>query len=233
MRRPEPCSVRYGEPMAYRAVVFDLGGVILGSPIHAIHRYEQHTGLEKDSINHVVASTAPDGAWSKLERGELGMEEFYTAFEDDCRKAGFEISTRVMFEWMAEESQPRPAMLTAISAIRARGLRVGALTNNWAHDEGKAGPNDRNRALNDLFDVFIESSVEGIRKPDPQIYRLACTRLGVEPSEAVFLDDIGANLKPARKLGLTTIKVEDPVTALASLAETLGFPLDEPPGGTP
>ena len=218
--------------MSYRAVVFDLGGVILGSPIHAIHRYEQHTGLEKDAINRVVAATAPDGAWSKLERGELAIEEFYPAFEDDCRKAGYEISARVMFEWMAEESQPRPAMLTAIGAIRARGLRVGALTNNWAHDEAKTGPNDGTRALNDLFDVFIESSVEGFRKPDPQIYRLACKRLAVEPSEAVFLDDIGANLKPARELGLTTIKVDDPATALASLTEILGFPLDEPPGGT-
>jgi len=218
--------------MSYRAVVFDLGGVILGSPIHAIHRYEQHTGLEKDAINRVVASTAPTGAWSKLERGEFGVEEFFPAFEDDCRKAGYEISARVMFEWMAEESQPRPAMLAAIGAIRARGLRVGALTNNWAHDDGDAGSRDGTRALNDLFDVFIESSVEGIRKPDPKIYRLACARLGVEPNEAVFLDDIGANLKPARALGLTTIKVDDPATALAALAETLGFPLGEEAGST-
>ena len=218
--------------MSYRAVVFDLGGVVLGSPIHAIHRYERHIGLDKNAINRVVASTAPHGAWSKLERGELSMEEFYPAFEADCRDAGHEISARVMFEWMAAESQPRSVMLTAIGAIRARGLRVGALTNNWAHDEGNAGPNDGTRALSDLFDVFIESSVEGMRKPDPRIYQLACGRLGVEPREAVFLDDIGANLKPARELGLTTIKVDDPVTALELLAETLGFPLDERVGGT-
>ena len=217
--------------MSYRAVLFDLGGVVLGSPIHAIHRYERDIGLEKNAINRVVAATAPHGAWSKLERGELKMEEFYSAFEGDCRQAGHEISARVMFEWMAEESQPRPAMLTAIGAIRARGLRVGALTNNWAHDEGNTSPNDGTHALSELFDVFIESSLEGIRKPDPQIYRLACARLGVEPREAVFLDDIGANLKPARELGLTTIKVDDPVTALDALAQTLGFRLDETAGG--
>ncbi len=217
--------------MLYRAVVFDLGGVVLGSPIHAIHRYERDIGLEKNTINRVVAATAPHGAWSKLERGEFGVEEFYAAFEGDCRKAGHEISARVMFEWMAAESQPRPVMLAAIDAIRARGLRVGALTNNWAHDEGNGGPDDGTRALSDLFDVFIESSVEGMRKPDPRIYQLACARLGVEPREAVFLDDIGANLKPARELGLTTIKVDDPVTALESLAETLGFRLDETAGG--
>jgi putative hydrolase of the HAD superfamily len=83
--------------------------------------------------------------------------------------------------------------------------------------------------LRDLFDVFIESSVEGLRKPDPRIYELACSRLGVTPAEAVFLDDIGANLKPARQLGLTTIKVDEPGAALAELASTLGFPLDGSP----
>jgi epoxide hydrolase-like predicted phosphatase len=216
--------------MSYRAVLFDLGGVVLGSPIHAIHRYELHIGLEKDSINRVVAATAPHGAWSKLERGELRMEEFYAAFEADCRQAGHEISASTMFEWMAEESQPRAAMLTAIGAIRTHGLRAGALTNNWVTGEDRAGPGDPTGKLRALFDVFIESSVEGIRKPDPQIYRLACQRLGVEPQEAVFLDDIGANLKPARELGLTTIKVEDPATALESLAQILDFSLDEPAG---
>ncbi len=224
----------------YRAVVFDLGGVVLGSPLHAIQRYERHLGLARNAINRVVSETAPRGAWSRLERGELSMEAFYTAFEGDCRDAGLEICTRTMFEWMAEESKPRNEMLAAIQAIRARGLRGGALTNNWATAEGsgsgssggreaRAGPDDATRGLRDLFDVFIESSVEGLRKPDPRIYELACSRLGVTPAEVVFLDDIGANLKPARQLGLTTIKVDEPGAALAELASTLGFPLDGSP----
>ena len=214
--------------MSYRAVVFDLGGVVLGSPIHAIQRYESQIGLDKNSINRVVADTAPHGAWSRLERGEITIETFYTAFEVDCRDAGYQISARTMFEWMAEESQPRPAMLSAIRAIRARGLMVGALTNNWVQEPENTGSKDGSRALSEFFDVFIESSVEGLRKPDPRIYRLACERLGVEPREVIFLDDIGANLKPARELGLTTIKVDEPGTALEALAENLGFPLDEP-----
>jgi putative hydrolase of the HAD superfamily len=217
--------------MSFRAVVFDLGGVVLGSPIHAIRRYERSLGMPANAINRVVADTAPHGAWSRLERGELAMEAFYTAFESDCRAASLEISARTMFEWMAEEAQPREQMLRAITTIRSRGLRVGALTNNWATAEGAgAGPDDGTRALRKLFDVFIESSVEGLRKPDPRIYELACTQLGVAPTEAVFLDDIGANLKPARKLGLTTIKVDEPDVALAELASTLGFPLDGVPG---
>ena len=160
------------------------------------------------------------------------MESFYPAFESDCLAAGYEICARTMFDWMGEESLPRPAMLTAIRTIRSRGLRVGALTNNWANAEGAgegAAPDDGTRALRDHFDVFIESCVVGMRKPDPRIYELACTRLGVGPSEAVFLDDIGANLKPARALGLHTIKVDEPGEAIAELASALGFELDERP----
>jgi putative hydrolase of the HAD superfamily len=221
--------------MSYRAVVFDLGGVVLGSPLHAIQRYESHLGFERNAINRVAAKTAPHGAWSRLERGELSMEAFYPAFESDCREAGIEICARTMFEWMAEAAGPREEMLRAIRAIRAHGLHVAALTNNWARAEAAdSDSDDGTRALRVHFDVFIESSVEGMRKPDPRIYQLACTRLGVEPEATVFLDDIGANLKPARALGLTTIKVDDPTSALAELEATLGFGLaGEPPEDEP
>jgi putative hydrolase of the HAD superfamily len=76
-----------------------------------------------------------------------------------------------------------------------------------------------------LFDVVVESSKVGVRKPDPRFYELACEALGIEPAEAVFLDDLGVNLKPARAMGMTTIKVLDPDTALAELESVVGFPL--------
>ena len=216
--------------MTFRAVIFDLGGVVLGSPLHAINRYERHLGLSENAINRVVADTAPSGAWSRLERGELSMDSFYAAFESDCREAGHEISARTMFEWMAAESLPRESMLHAIRCIRHEGLRTAALTNNWAkagdaEETDSSASDDRTRALRAHFDVFIESSVEGIRKPDPRIYELACERLEVAPREAIFLDDIGANLKPARKMGFTTIKVSAPEPALRVLEKALGFPL--------
>ena len=80
------------------------------------------------------------------------------------------------------------------------------------------------RALRHHFDAFFESSVLGLQKPDPRIYRHACSELGIAPEEAVFLDDIGRNLKAARALGMTTIKVDTPEQALAELARTLGNP---------
>jgi putative hydrolase of the HAD superfamily len=117
---------------------------------------------------------------------------------------------------------PRPAMQRAITSIREHGLRTAALTNNWpAADNGARS----HRFADLLFDVVVESAVEGLRKPDPKIYALVLERLGVGAEEAVFLDDLGINLKPARALGMTTIKVTDPEVALAELAATLGFDL--------
>jgi epoxide hydrolase-like predicted phosphatase len=114
-------------------------------------------------------------------------------------------------------------MLAAIRALRREGrFRAAALTNNWVtfedHDE-------RSRPLRDEFDVFVESCRVGMRKPEPAIYRLVCERLDVAPDRAVFLDDIGTNLKAARALGMRTIKVEEPRSALAALGTLVGLPL--------
>ncbi len=218
-------ALAYGS-MIYQAVVFDLGGVILGSPLHAIARYEQELGIPLNSINRVVADTAPDGGWARLERGELTMLEFFDAFESDCREAGHEISARIMMQRMHEATLPRLEMLAAVSAIRSRGLLAAALTNNWATPEASRSP-DGTRELESHFDVFIESSVEGLRKPDPRIYELACERLAVSPANCIFLDDIGGNLKPARALGFHTIKVVEPEQALVDLAAALGFDLTQ------
>lgn len=203
-----------------RAVIFDLGGVVMGSPLHAIAAYERELGLPEGCVNRLVVASGPNGAWSRLERGELRLEEFYPAFDAECAAAGHPLCARTMMERIAQAAQPRPRMLAAVRAIRARGLRTSALTNNW-HGDGT-----RERGwLAELFDVVIESAVEGLRKPDPRIYELALARLGVGAPEAVFLDDIGRNLKPARALGMHTIKVDDPDAALAALESLLGFPL--------
>ena len=207
--------------VSHRAVIFDLGGVVLGSPLHAIARYERELGIPEGFINRVVVDTGPAGGWSRLERGELSMEDFFAAFDRDCENAGQRISARDLMERIAESSAPRPLMLEAIRRIRARGLRTAALTNNWAEDDGREGT----KLLEPHFDVFVESSVLGLRKPDPRIYEHTCREIGVEPPQAVFLDDIGRNLKAARAMGMATIKVVEPAQALSELEVILGFPL--------
>ena len=202
------------------AVVFDIGGVVQESPLHAIARYERDHGLPPDAVNRAVVAAGDAGAWARLERGELTVESFLAPFEADCRAHGVRVDGRRLMALIAEASRPRPRMLEAVRTIRARGLRVGALTNNWVADGRR--PTDGLRAH---FDVFVESAVVGLRKPDPRIYELVCRELGVEPSRVAFLDDIGMNLKPARALGMVTIKVDDPDRALRELSALLGFDL--------
>jgi len=205
--------------MPFRAVLFDLGGVVVGSPLEAIAEYEVELGLERNAINQVVVDTGPAGAWSRLERGELTLDAFYPAFEADCAAAGARISAREMMARVAAVTAPRPIMLEAIRRIRAAGLLAGAITNNWITEDEGTG------VLRGHFDAFVESAVVGIRKPDPRIYHLACEQLRVAPADAVFLDDIGSNLKAARALGMTTIRVAAPDAALTELAALLGLAL--------
>jgi len=211
--------------MRFAAVFFDLGGVVLTSPFDAFAAHERERGLAPGFLRGVVHGGGEDGAWARLERGELPIDEFALAFEAECAAQGGEISVRDLMTAVSANSGPRPAMVTAIHRIRAAGLRTGAITNNWV---GPGDGTDRiGTGLPGLFDAVIESATTGLRKPDPRIYRLACERLGVEPSASVFLDDLGVNLKPARALGMATIKVIDPADALRELEALLGIELGE------
>ncbi|HZJ26051.1 MAG TPA: HAD family phosphatase, partial [Acidimicrobiia bacterium] len=190
--------------MAYRAVIFDLGGVVFPSPLDGFRAYERERGLPHRFLSEVVLADPLDGAWSRLERGELTMGEFAAAFEAECQAAGGEIDAAALMGRITAGLGPRDEMVRAIRALRAGGFRVGALTNNWRDREGPWDP------TGELFDEIVESAIVGLRKPDPAIYELACAQLGVEPPHVVFLDDLGVNLKPARAMGMATIKVTDP-----------------------
>ena len=202
------------------AVVFDLGGVVMESPLRAITRYERDHGLAAGAIARVVAAAGDGGAWARLERGELTAESFRTPFETECRTSGIAVDAARVMAYISETARPRPRMLAAIRRIRARGLRVGACTNNWVGADGC--PTD---GLQEHFDVFVESAAVGLRKPDPRIYQHACDLLGVPPERCVYLDDLGINLKPARALGMRTIKVGDPDAAIDELQAVVGIPL--------
>jgi putative hydrolase of the HAD superfamily len=206
------------------AVVFDLGGVVMPSPIDAFREYEARVGLPHRFISEVVLAGGEHGAFSRLERGELSMEEFSDEFAAECEHAGQSVDVVALFAQVHGGSGPRPEMLQAIALIRGAGLKAGALTNNWKPG-GAEEPGAGTAPLAGVFDVVVESAVEGLRKPDPRIYELVCDRLEVTPRETVFLDDLGTNLKPARALGMTTIKVTDPQAALIELEAVLGFGL--------
>lgn len=205
--------------MPISAVIFDLGGVVLDSPLAAFAEYERTHGLPAHTFNRAIVEAGSAGAWARLERGELDMEAFFAAFDAELRARGVTISARDLMDKVDEATQVRPAVVAAIRKLRAAGLRTAALTNNWLSD-------DQARKMNVLrseFDVFIESARAGLRKPDPRIYELVCRELGCATSQVAYLDDIGSNLKPARAMGMTTIKVEDYRVALAELSDLVGL----------
>jgi len=209
--------------MGYRAVIFDLGGVVFPSPFEAFDRYEAAHDLPEGSVRAVIRTSSETGAWAALERGELHLEEFHRALEAEAAAAGCRLDATALMASVASGFGPRPEMVAAIGRIRDHGLRTAALTNNWLHPDG--GTMTEGLPRDELFDVVVESSVVGLRKPDPRIYELVLARLGVEASECAYLDDLGINLKPARAMGMTTIKVVDAASALDALAGDLGFAL--------
>lgn len=218
--------------MRYRAVIFDLGGVVFPSPFDAFREYERSRGLPHRFISDVIVGGGDGGAWSRFERGELDPEGFATHFEQECAAAGGTVVVADLFADMRRDHDAgaRTEMVDAIRRLREHGLRTAALTNNWVDEEGHthvSGPSPLARQLDELFDTIVESAREGLRKPDPRIYALTCERLSVAPEESVFLDDLGANLKPARAMGMATIKVADPRDALRELGAIVGLALHD------
>src|SRR5262245_24865369 len=122
--------------MPFRAVIFDLGGVVLPSPFAAFRAYEQAQGLPHRFVSEIIVRGGERGAWSRFERGELGIDEFAVAFEEECAAGGGTAVVADLFGSMTGESTPIPEMVAAIETIRAHGLRTAALTNNWADADG-------------------------------------------------------------------------------------------------
>jgi putative hydrolase of the HAD superfamily len=204
-----------------RATLWDFGGVLTTSPFDSFARYEREQSLPEGFIRRLNATNPDTNAWARFERSEVDVDEFCTLFESEARAAGGALDGHAVVACLGGDI--RPAMVDAVRRCRAAGLRSGCVTNNIApiHDgDGWAGA----VALDELFDVVIESSKVGVRKPDARIYELACEALGVEPPEVVFLDDLGVNLKPARAMGMQTIKVVDPDAALAELTALTDIP---------
>jgi putative hydrolase of the HAD superfamily len=190
-----------------RAVLFDFGGVILTSPFEAFAAYEGRVGLAPGTIRSINATNPDTNAWARLERSELGLDDVSGAEVLECLRGDV-----------------REEMVGAIERLRGR-FAVALLTNNFLTGSPDWSSGGSFGALVDLFDVIVESSRVGCRKPERRFYEIALEELEIAPSEAVFLDDLGINLKPAREMGMTTIKVVDPARALEELEAVVGIPL--------
>lgn len=209
-------------PGAVTAVLWDFGGVLTTSPFEAFRAYEVDNDLPPDFIRQLNATNPDTNAWARLERGELGLDRFCAAFEEEAAHAGGAIDARAVVAGLRGDL--RPAMVEALRRCHAV-LKTGLLTNNFAPDGDSRDAPFRHTEVLGYFDAVVESSRAGCRKPDIRFYELACELLQIDPSDAVFLDDLGVNLKPARAMGMKTIKVGDPDDALRQLEAIVGFPL--------
>lgn len=206
------------------AVIWDFGGVLTTSPFEAFARFEKERGLPADIIRCTNAANHFENAWAKFERAEVDLETFDVLFAAESLALGAEVRGRDVVPLLSGD--PRPEMVEALRRVKQR-FKTGCITNNLpANAIGSSG----GRALYiaetmALFDHVIESAKIGLRKPDPGIYRMMVEALGVDPKNCVYLDDLGVNLKPAREMGMTTIKVIDGPQAIAELETATGLTL--------
>jgi putative hydrolase of the HAD superfamily len=205
--------------LVIRAVFWDFGGVILSSPFETFNQYELANGLPADFIRGVNAVDPDTNAWARVERREVTPEEFDSLFAAESERRGHRVPGADVLSMLA--GAVRPEMVRALDAVIAAGYVTACLTNNVVSEHKDPAA----QAVIARFDHLVESSAVGLRKPEPAFYELACRRAGVEPAEVVFLDDLGINLKPARAMGMTTIKVVSPDQAIADLEAVLGIAL--------
>jgi len=216
--------------MTIEAVIFDYGGVFVHSPVLCFAKFEQKYGLPHRYIGGVIKKNLHGGAFAKFERSEINVTEFDHLFAEETRGEGFEVTGRQLLS-MLYKLDFHENMIIALEKVQTAGLKTGCITNNmpgdamgWDIDESY-----RERTLSVLqkFDHLIESSKVGVRKPEPRIYEMMCEALHVEPGTCVFLDDLGVNLKPARDMGMKTVKVplDDVQPAIEELAALTGLSL--------
>lgn len=213
--------------MAIEAVLWDFGGVITSSPFESFNRFEEKNGYPKDFIRGINSTNPETNAWAQFESSQMSVEEFDGAFEKESRAAGHVITGNEVIKLLAGNVRPR--MIEVLKRCK-QDYKISCLTNNVRAGKGPGMSRSPENAAEvsaamSLFDFVIESSKEGMRKPQPEIYLLACERMGVDPANVVYLDDLGINLKPARKLGMTTIKVLSQDQAIEDLSAVLGITL--------
>jgi putative hydrolase of the HAD superfamily len=207
------------------AVLWDFGGVILTSPFEAFRRYETERGVPIDHIRRVNTTNPHSNAWALLERNEITPDQFDDLFADESEALGHRVAGADVLSLLGGDI--RPEMVEMLDRVKAAGYRTACLTNNMVSGDGRDSARDQRAVqiagIMDRFDVIVESSKVGVRKPEPRFYEIACELLDVQPQHCVFLDDLGINLKPAAAMGMTTIKVTSAAQAIADLATALGW----------
>jgi len=200
--------------------ISDFGGVLTSPISEGFLAYQEESNVSLEELGSAMARAADDHGEHPLyalERGELTEREFAERLEREL-PGGFSL-TRLR-ELYFERLVPNAPMIGFARSLRERGLRTALLTNNVREWE----PLWRAKLpeLDEIFEVVVDSAFVGLRKPDPRIYELTVERLGTEPGDCVFVDDLEVNCAAARELGMAAVRFEDTGAAIAAVEAALG-----------
>ena len=203
--------------MKYKAIIWDFGGVITSSPFDAFNEFEEVNGLPKDIIRTINSENPDMNAWAQFESNSITIDQFNDLFLKEAKAKGFDIKGRDIIKLL--KGSIRENMVSFLNELKSD-FKLGCITNNVKPSSEENTDNETKEAMS-IFDHVIESSIVGIRKPNPEIYMMSCDALNVSPDQCIYLDDLGINLKPARELGMTTIKVIQPEDAIQEVRNLL------------
>ena len=209
----------------FSSIFWDFGGVITSSPFEAFNTFEEDNDIPKDFIRKVNSTNPYENAWAQLEQSKISLKEFDSLFAKESKKLGKEIQGREVLSLL--QGEIRPKILQAIKKLKSLGFLQACLTNNFdSEDRDISALDDKNEErieIMQLFDFIIESKKVGVRKPNNEFYEIALDETKVDPKKTIFLDDLGINLKPARLLKISTIKVISEKQALSELSRLTGI----------
>ena len=203
--------------MKYKAIIWDFGGVITSSPFETFNEFEKTYDLPKDIIRTINSENPDMNAWAQFESNSITIDEFNDLFLKEAKAKGFDIKGRDIIKLL--KGSIRENMVSFLRELKSD-FKLGCITNNVKSSSAEDTDNETKEAMS-IFDHVIESSIVGIRKPNPEIYMMSCDALNVSPDQCIYLDDLGINLKPARELGMTTIKVMQPEDAIQEVRNLL------------
>ena len=203
--------------MKYKAIIWDFGGVITSSPFDAFNEFEEVNGLPKDIIRTINSENPDMNAWAQFESNSITIDQFNDLFLKEAKAKGFDIKGRDIIKLL--KGSIRENMVSYLRELKSN-FKLGCITNDVKPSSEENTDNETKEAMS-IFDHVIESSIVGIRKPNPEIYMMSCDALNVSPDQCIYLDDLGINLKPARELGMTTIKVIQPEDAIQEVRNLL------------
>jgi putative hydrolase of the HAD superfamily len=205
-----------------KTIIFDFGGVITNSPIEGFKLLEEKHGYDKGLITNINMNNPNDNAWAKSERGEIDIHTFLEEFEKEALEIGQKIDAREILQQLY--GSMRENIINKIKLLsNSKKYKLICLT-NVLKGVDIFTPKERVIAVSHVmryFDKIYESYKLNMRKPETRIYQYILNEMNIKPQETVFLDDLGMNLKPARQLGINTIKVVNPKDAINELDQLL------------